>query len=142
MIDQLYIPIAVLLCVVFETIRIKIMHGKVVNIKKIYTKAIAVALFIAIAFIAKPWQHGNNWFTAILFVLMYGIAYGGCRGTIYDPLLNVLALKRTLWQDSTTTNSKQDQEEQRRKMSTYQQRALYAGVWVVFGVLYELSKKM
>jgi hypothetical protein len=142
MIDQLYIPLAVLLCVVFETIRIKVMHGKVVNIKKIYTKAIAVALFIAIAFIVKPWQHGNNWFTAILFVLMYGIAYGGCRGTIYDPLLNVLALKRTLWQDSTTTNSKQDQEEQRRKISTYHQRALYAGVWVVFGVLYELSKRM
>jgi hypothetical protein len=141
-IDQLYIPIAVILCVLFETIRIKVMHGKVVNIKKSITRAIAAALFVAIALIAKPWQNGNNWFTAILFVVMYLIAYAGCRGTLYDPLLNVWALNRTLWQDSTTTNSKQDAWERKKKIRTYQQRALYAGLWVVFGVLYELSKKM
>lgn len=140
--DQLLIIAAVLLCVAAETIRIKVMHGKVVNISKKITRRIAAGLFAVIVVICKPWHDVNHWLIAIPLIAVYAVSYAGCRGTLYDPLLNVIALKRKLWQDSTTTNSKHDQEEQRRKISTYQQRALYAGVWIVFATIYELSKRM
>jgi hypothetical protein len=141
-VDQLLIISAVLLCIAIETIRIKVMHGKVVNISKKITRRIAAGLFVVIVLVCQPWKDVEHWWIAIPLITVFAIAYAGCRGTLYDPLLNVLALKRKLWQDSTTTNSRHDQEEQRRKINTYQQRALYAGIWLVFAAIYELSKIM
>jgi len=140
--DHILIISAVLLCFIIETIRIKVKHGKVVNINKTATKAIAVVLFIVIVVLGKTWQYGGNWFTAILFILLYGFMYGASRGVLYDPLLNVFALKRKWWADSFTTNSNGDRLEQRRKINTYQQRAMYLGLWIVCIALFEICKRM
>lgn len=137
---HLYLMIAVLLCWLIEAFRIKISYGKVVNLDKTITKVIAVVLFLIAIIIDKTWENGDSIVTGCLYIIPCALIYGGCRGTLYDPLLNIFPLKRKWWQDSYTTNSKTDKEERRRKISTYQQRALYLGVWIFSIVLFEVSK--
>lgn len=136
MITYILVIVAVLLCWVAEAIRIKVMHGKVVNVSKRITRIIAYCLFIPVVFIGKPWLFGF-WACASLVGM-----YVGCRGTLYDPLLNIFPLKRKWWQDSETTNSNGDRFERELKIRTYQQRALYLGLWLVCIGIYELSKKI
>lgn len=129
---NLYITIAVILSFLVETVRIKAEHGKVVNINHNWSVAIAVALFIPIPFILQLW----HWQAVVLILSCIG-----CRGTLYDPGLN-MCLGRYLDGESDTSNSKIDAKEKERKINFWMQRLLYLLLWVVSYFLYFISLKI
>lgn len=125
----IYLTIAAILCAIIEWARWKISYGKYKNLNKSYTYAIAIGLFIACCFtIGWSWQ--------IIFLIP---CFGGIRGTLYDPLLNIF-MDRYIDEESYTTNSWIDQKEQQRKINFWLQRIIYLAVAVVFALLFEWSK--
>ncbi|HLO37985.1 MAG TPA: hypothetical protein VK173_05840 [Lacibacter sp.] len=142
MIHILFI-LAVLLCVGIEAIRIKVMHGKVVNISKRITRRIAAALFIAVIvvmslFVWKQWLWNMwAWWKWPLILIVLSVEYVGIRGVLYDPLLNIVR-KLKYFNDSTTTNSKTDQREQRYRINFWVQRLIYLGITALAVTLYLL----
>lgn len=109
-----YAAFTVLLAFI-ESIRIKAVHGKVLNVKKVWSVAGAVAAFVLLVIIFKQWN---------LFIICIGLSCIGIRGVFYDPSLNIF-LGRYLDQDGDTSNSKTDRAERKRKISFWMQRLLY-----------------
>jgi len=129
---NVYLTIAVILSFLFETLRIKAEHGKVVNINHNWTVVIAVVLFATIPFILHLW----HW-QAVILVL----SAVGCRGTLYDPGLN-LCLNRYIDYESDSTTSRTDRKEKKRKVGFWMQRLLYLLLWVVSYFLYFITLKI
>lgn len=122
--------ISVFILPLIEWVRYKIEYGKKPNLDKYLTVTIVVIVWIIQVWIMNlfTWR-----------IIFFAFSCFGIRGTFYDPSLNKF-LGRGITDESKTTNSKTDQFEQKKKISFLWQRVLYAGVAIVFGVLYELSK--
>ena len=76
----IYIFIAVVLSVGIEAWSVISRHGKVVNINPIITYSIGAILFAAVLSLTRQ----DNFFAVVLL----GVNYMACRGTIYSPALN------------------------------------------------------
>lgn len=126
-----FILIAALLLPFIEWCRYKNEYGKKPNLDKRVTTAIAVVCFLLLCWAFRLFQWP---------VIFFALSCLGIRGVFYDPALN-LFFGRYIDEISTTTNSWIDHREQQMKISFWMQRFLYAGVAVVFGILYELIKK-
>lgn len=126
-----FILVSAILLPFIEWCRWRKEFGKKVNLNKRATAAIAFASFLLVCLFFGLFQWP---------VLFFALCCLGIRGVFYDPALN-LFFDRYIDEISTTTNSWIDHREQQMKISFWMQRILYAGVAVVFGILYELIKK-
>jgi hypothetical protein len=101
-----------------ESIRIKVVHGKVLNVKKVWSVAGAIAAFIITVAIFSQW----DW-----YVLCLAFACIGVRGIFYDPALNLFRGEYIDY-ESQSTNSKADKAERRNGVNFWQQRLIYLGI--------------
>lgn len=120
------------ICAGIEWLRIKVSHGEVENINKLWSVTIGV-IFFAISLAASV-----NYYDDILpgHVLTYALYYAGCRGLIYDPLLNAFrGLRLDYFSDH--TNSLLDNLS-RNLGGFYALRAISILFMLIFGYLWHL----
>jgi hypothetical protein len=124
--------ISAILCAVIEYIRIKVTHGKVANISKFWSVTIAFVFFgLCLAL-------SVDYYDYILphHVLFYGLYFVGCRGLIYDVVLNLLrGLKYNYI--SSTTNSIFDRIFVRR-YTFFVLKIVFLIIMIIFGGLWQL----
>jgi hypothetical protein len=124
--------ISAILCAVIEYIRIKVTHGKVANISKFWSVTIAFVFFgLCLAL-------SVDYYDYILphHVLFYGLYFVGCRGLIYDVVLNLLrGLKYNYI--SSTTNSIFDRIFVRR-YTFFVLKIVFLLIMIIFGGLWQL----
>lgn len=123
----LYIFIAVVLSVGIEAWRIISRHGKVVNINPVVTYSIGAILFAAVLTLTRQ----DNFFAVVLL----GINYMTCRGTIYSPALNV-ARKLPVWYLSKSPDKFIDVWMKRNNVSLQLFCAVCCLVWVITSLIY------
>ena len=124
--------ISAILCAVIEYIRIKVAHGKVANISKF------LSVTIAFVFFGFCLALSVDYYDYILphHVLFYGLYFVGCRGLIYDVVLNLLrGLKYNYI--SNTTNSLIDRIFT-NKYSFIVIKFAYLLIMIIFGGLWQL----
>ena len=124
--------ISAILCAVIEYIRIKVTHGKVANISKFWSVTIAFVFFgLCLAL-------SVDYYDYILphHVLFYGLYFVGCRGLIYDVVLNLLrGLKYNYI--SSTTNSIFDRIFV-RDSTFFVLKIVFLLIMIIFGGLWQL----
>jgi len=124
--------ISAILCAVIEYIRIKVTHGKVANISKFWSVTIAFVFFgLCLAL-------SVDYYDDVMpdQVLIYGLFYAGCRGFLYDIVLNMLR-GLSISYKSGTTNSLTDNI-LNKAMSFWTIRAVYLAVSLFLGLIYSL----
>jgi hypothetical protein len=124
--------VSILLLPAIERWRFNASYGKVVNLNKKITVAIAIAAWLIMCGFLGLYEWA---------VIFFALACFGIRGMFYDPSLN-LFLGRYIDAESETTNSKTDKAERKLNIGFWWQRLIYLGIAVVFAVLYELTKLM
>jgi hypothetical protein len=124
--------ISAVLCAGIEYLRIKLAHGKVYNINKLWTINIGVVFFV-ISLASSVSYYDDIMPDDVLFYILY---YVGCRGLIYDVVLNLLrGLKYNYI--SHTTNSLIDRIFT-NKYSFIVIKFAYLLIMIIFGVLWQL----
>jgi len=124
--------ISAVICAAIEYLRIKATQGKVANVSKFWSVTIAFVFFgLCLAL-------SIDYYDYILphHVLFYGLYFAGCRGFIYDVVLNLLrGLKYNYV--SHTTNSFIDRIIT-NKYSFIVIKFAYLLIMIIFGVLWQL----
>ena len=124
--------LSAILCASIEYIRIISVHGEVDNVNKLWSVTIGV-VFFAIS-LAGSVNHYDNIMPG--HVLTYAIYYAGCRGLIYDPLLNAFrGLSFDYFSDH--TNSKVDNL-MRNLGGFWASRAISLLLMVIFGYIWHM----
>lgn len=138
MVAHLTYPLHIFITALVEWVRWRQSFGRTVNLNKKVTVGIAAAAWVVSVLINcwLFWDLNFDWL--LLFQLfVYALECAGMRGLLYDPVLNLL-MGRKIDNDSYTTNSKFDAKEQKGGISFWAQRTIYAGVALIFTILFEL----
>jgi uncharacterized membrane protein (DUF2068 family) len=99
----LYPIISAIVCALIDSIRIRVSHGRLINIGKTITFIVGAILYgVSLALSVDYYDEIGLW-----HVLIFGIYYASIRGIIYDPVLNVLRGLNISYK-SKTTNSQID----------------------------------
>jgi hypothetical protein len=122
--------ISAILCAAIEYIRIKLTYGKVVNVSKFWSVTIAFVFFgICLALSVDYYDD-----VMPIQILIYGIYFAGCRGFMYDIVLNLLR-GLSISYKSWSTNSLIDNI-LNPTMSFWAIRVVYLAVSLFFGWIY------
>jgi hypothetical protein len=124
--------ISAVICAGIEYLRIKATHGRVANVSKFWSVTISFVFFgLCLAL-------SVDYYDDVMpdQVLIYGLFYAGCRGFLYDIVLNMLR-GLSISYKSGTTNSLTDNI-LNKAMSFWTIRAVYLAVSLFLGLIYSL----
>lgn len=123
----IYPSIAAVIATVIEYLRIRSVHGEVLNVNKIWSITIGGALFGACMALSVNYYDDISPADALWYALFYSCS----RGFVYNPLLNLFRGLPVNYMSS-TTNSKID----RLFRSFWLKQSLYLIGMTIFGYLW------